>query len=211
MSEPFKDLEAVAVPIEMANVDTDQIIPLHRLAMHRLGQSDLGESFFYNHRFEDSGAERPGFVLNMREYQGAQILVAQENFGCGSSREAAVTAMKDFGVRCVVAPSFGDIFFANCAQNGVLAIRLPYETCLTIRNEIAKSPGTQIRVDLREQTINIPGSKTLDFDVDPLTKEFLLEGINEFEFTMRHLSMIEQWEKRMEQQEPWSTIEKKAN
>lgn len=206
MMQPFTELCAIAAPIDIANVDTDQIIPLHRLAKHRVGENGWGTSFFYNHRFDDKGVERSQFVLNQPYFRDAQILVGAENFGCGSSREIAVTAMKDFGIRAVVAPSFGDIFRANCGQNAILAFTLPADVCAAIRRSLAESPGMRLTIDLKRQTVAVPGMGEIQFDVEPMTKDFLLEGLDELDFTRRYLPDIERWESALKQREPWSVL-----
>jgi 3-isopropylmalate/(R)-2-methylmalate dehydratase small subunit len=205
MRKPFRVVEAVGAPIDMVNVDTDQIIPLHRIMRAERTQSHLADSFFYNHRFDEQGDERPDFVLNRDAFRNAEILVAADNFGCGSSREVAVVAMQAFGIRAVVAPSFGDIFFSNCAQNGILAVRLPEETCADLRTLLRDAPGRRLRIDLEQQTI-AAGNMQHVFEIDPMKKDFLLLGVDEIDFTQQYLPAIDAWESDLERREPWSVL-----
>src|SRR6202521_5597555 len=158
--EKFQKLDAVAVPIAAPNVDTDQIVPARFLRKPRSG--GYGGFLFHDLRFDDAGAETPGFVLNEPAYRGARILVAERNFGCGSSREHAVYALWDYGFRAVISPSFGDIFFNNCFKNGLLPIVLPAEQTATLRTEFTQHPGKHAIVNLEPQEVVVPSANGRD-------------------------------------------------
>jgi 3-isopropylmalate/(R)-2-methylmalate dehydratase small subunit len=198
--EPFTTLTAVAVPLDLANVDTDQIIPARFLGRTRAQQV---EGMFHDLRVDAQGTARPDFPLNRPEYAGAQVLVADRNFGCGSSRENAVTAMVDNGLRAFVAPSFGDIFFNNCFQNGVLPIRLPAERVDALRAALRASPGATITVDLLEQTVTGPDGRADRFDIDPFRKDCLLRGVDEISLTLGHEAEIAGYEARTRREMDW--------
>ncbi len=198
--EPFTSLTAVAVPIDLANVDTDQIIPARFLGRPRSQQ--LG-ALFHDVRREPDGTPRAGFVLNRPEYAGAQILVADRNFACGSSRKNAVTVMVDNGFRAFVAPSFGDIFFSNCFQNGVLPIRLPAERVDALRAALRAAPGASMTVDLKRQTLTGPDGRTDGFEIDPFRKDCLLRGVDEISLTLGYEAQIAGFEKRRRIETPW--------
>src|SRR5215831_15808849 len=180
--QPFTPVDAAAVPIAMANVDTDQIIPARFLWRKRA--DGWGQLLFHDLRFRDDGTPRPEFVLNRPAYQGAAVLVAQRNFGCGSSREHAVWALADWGVRTVIAPSFGDIFRNNCYQNGLLPIVLAEPEVARLIAALAASPGARLKVDLERQTLTGPGTQELVFEIDPFRKQCLLAGTDEIGFTL---------------------------
>jgi 3-isopropylmalate/(R)-2-methylmalate dehydratase small subunit len=198
--EPFTTLTAVAVPLDLANVDTDQIIPARFLGRRRAEQV---AGMFHDLRFDAQGAPRPDFPLNRPEYAGARILVADRNFGCGSSRENAVTAMVDNGFRAFVAPSFGDIFFNNCFQNGVLPIRLPAERVDALRAALGAAPGTPLTVDLREQTVLGPDGRADRFEIDAFRKDCLLRGVDEISLTLGYDADIARHEARMREETDW--------
>src|SRR5215813_1827103 len=163
--EPFKPLQAVAAPLAVPNIDTDQIIPARFLWRKR--SEGWGHLLFNDLRFKDDGSPRPQFVLNRPEYRNAQILVADRNFGCGSSREHAVWALYDYGIRTVIAPSFGDIFFNNSLQNGLLPIVLPAERVEALRTMLEQAPGTRLSVDLAAQIVAGPDGAIDRFEIDP--------------------------------------------
>jgi len=191
--EPFVTLDAVALPIDRPNVDTDQIIPARYLGRSRSVQAG---HVFHNFRYDSEGRPRPDFVLNQKAFEGARIVVAERNFACGSSREAAVTVMVDNGFRAFIAPSFGDIFFNNCYQNGALPIRLDAGRVAEIRTALHASPGSRIRIDLPSQTIVGPDGKTDRFDIDPFRKDFLLKGVDEINLTLSYETDIAAFEER---------------
>ena len=198
--EPFTTLIAIAVPIDLANVDTDQIIPARFLGRPR-GQQ-VG-AMFHDLRHDAHGAPRAEFVLNRAEYEGARIIVADRNFGCGSSRENAVTVMIDNGFRAFVAPSFGDIFFSNCLQNGVLPIRLPAERVDALRAALRDAPGATMTVDLERQTVTGPDGREDRFDIDPFRKDCLLRGVDEISLTLGYEAEIAGFEQRRRRETPW--------
>src|SRR5579859_4185826 len=180
--EPFKTLEGVAAPLNMINVDTDMIIPKQYLkTIHRTG---LGKALFDEMRFNSDGSEKPDFVLNRPAYRKAQILVTGDNFGCGSSREHAAWALLDFGIRCVIAPSFAEIFYSNCFQNGLLPIALPEADVRALMVE-AKGGNHVFSVDLAAQTVTTPSGQAFRFEIDPARKEKLLEGLDAIGETLR--------------------------
>jgi 3-isopropylmalate/(R)-2-methylmalate dehydratase small subunit len=198
--EPFVKLTAVAVPLDQPNVDTDQIIPARFLGKPR---DEQVQGMFHDVRHDASGALRPDFVLNAEAYAGAQILVADENFGCGSSRENAVTVMVDNGFKAFIAPSFGDIFFNNCFQNGVLPIRLPKTRVETLRRHLAEEPGAKVTVDLQSQTVTGPDGQIDAFQVDGFQRDCLLKGIDEISLTLSHESEIAAYERQHARELSW--------
>ena len=193
---PFTRLTAVAAPLDIVNVDTDRIVPARFLREPR-------SAGYENYLFRDLRDADPDFVLDRPEYRGAQILVAAENFGCGSSREGAVWALAGSGLRAWIAPSFGDIFFENSFKNGVLAIVLPIERVAAIRAQLTQQPGAKITIDLPSQALTLPDGTTERFDVDPFRKECLLEGIDEIDLTLRHEAAIAAYEARQREETPW--------
>lgn len=197
----FDTLDGVAVPMDVSNVDTDQIIPARYLSRAR--QDGFAEQFFHDLRFDDGGARRPDFVLNLPAYQGASILVADDNFGCGSSRETAVWALMDYGMRVVIATSFGDIFFNNCFKNGLLAIMLPKEVTATLRGTLKEARAPRLTVDLPAQTVTIPGGQSIPFPIDPMRKELLLQGMDEITLTLKHSAEVAAFEANYDQEFPW--------
>ena len=191
--EPFTTLDAVAVPLDQPNMDTDQITPARFLGAPRAEQV---HALFHDLRYDRDGRPVPGFVLNQPDYAGARIVVANRNFGCGSSRENAVTVMVDNGFRAFIAPSFGDIFFNNCFQNGVLPIRLPAERVEALRAALHASPGARLAVDLQAQTVTGPDGQADRFDIDSFRKDCLLRGVDEISFTLSHETQIAAYEAR---------------
>ena len=180
--EKFQRLDAPALPMGTPNIDTDQIIPARFLRKPRkLGYQGF---LFHDLRFNDDGAEKPGFVLNKPPYRQARVLVADRNFGCGSSREHAVYALWDYGFRAVIAPSFGDIFFNNCLKNGLLPVVLPTEDAAALRAYLERWPGSSLIVDLAKQEVTGPNGEVLRFEIDPFRKHCLIEGVDEIDFTL---------------------------
>ena len=198
--DAFTTLKAVAVPIDQANVDTDQIIPARFLGRTRDRQV---EGFFHDFRLDPNGRPREGVTLNNPAYKGARIMVGNTNFACGSSRENAVTTMVDNGFRSFIAPSFGDIFFNNCFQNGCLPIRLPADRVARIRAILHELPGAEIAIDLAQQTVTGPDGQTDSFDVDSFRKEMLLKGADEVKITLGYEADIKRFEDRQKQEMPW--------
>ena len=200
--QPFTKLEGVAAPLPMINVDTDMIIP--KQFLKTIKRTGLGVNLFDEMRYDLDGRERPDFVLNKEPYRRAQILIAGENFGCGSSREHAPWALLDFGIRCVIAPSFADIFFNNCFKNGVLPIVLPQETVDLLMKEAEEAHGRTFQIDLERQEILRPtGNAPVTFDVDPFRKHCLLEGLDDVGLTMQKAPAIDAFEQRRQAQQPW--------
>ena len=198
--DAFTTLKAIAVPIDQANVDTDQIIPARFLGRTRDRQV---EGFFHDFRLDPNGRPREGETLNNPAYKGAKIMVGNTNFACGSSRENAVTTMVDNGFRSFIAPSFGDIFFNNCFQNGCLPIRLPADRVARIRVILHELPGAEIAIDLAKQTVTGPDGKTDSFEVDSFRKEMLLKGADEVKITLGYEADIKRFEDKQKQEMPW--------
>ncbi|HRK95239.1 MAG TPA: 3-isopropylmalate dehydratase small subunit [Rhodospirillales bacterium] len=199
--QSFTRLTAVAAPLPMINVDTDMIIP--KQFLKTIKRSGLGESLFFEMRYDDGGREKPDFVLNRGRYRDAQILVAGDNFGCGSSREHAPWALLDFGIRCVIAPSFADIFYNNCFKNGILPIVLPREQVEALMALAARDEGATLTVDLDRQEITAPNGETTPFDVDPFRKDCLLGGLDEIGLTLQKAPAIAAFEERHKASQPW--------
>ena len=190
---PFTTLTSVAVPLDMVNVDTDRIVPARFLRQPR-------SAGYENFLFHDLREKDPQFVLDRPAYRDAQILVAAENFGCGSSREAAVWALAGAGFRAWIAPSFGDIFLESSFKNGVLAIVLPLDTVARLREALAAKPGTKLTIDLVAQAVTMPGGGVERFDIDPIRKECLLAGIDEIQLTSRYEDAIAAYERRQREE-----------
>ncbi len=194
--EPFTTLTSIAVPLDLVNVDTDRIVPARFL---RRPRSEGYQNFLFHDLREADG----DFVLDRPAYRGAKILVAAENFGCGSSREAAVWALAGFGFRAWIAPSFGDIFFENSFKNGVLAIVLPHARVAALREALRDCPGTELTIDLAAQTLRLPDGTLERFEVDPFRKECLLAGVDEIDLTLREEAAIRAYEERQRRETPW--------
>jgi len=199
--ERFRNVDAVAVPMSAPNVDTDQIVPARFLRKPR--EAGYGGYLFHDLRFSESGAEKADFVLNRPAYRGARILVAEKNFGCGSSREHAVYALWDYGFRAVIAPSFGDIFFNNCFKNGLLPVVLPAEAVAALRSELAAAPGAHLIVDLERQEVMAPTGAVHRFEVDAFRKHCLVEGVDEIGFTLSFGEDIAAFERRQAEELRW--------
>jgi 3-isopropylmalate/(R)-2-methylmalate dehydratase small subunit len=199
--QPFTTLTGIAAPLPVANVDTDKIIPARFLKT--ITRAGLGKNLFDPLRFKADGSEEPDFVLNKEPYRHAQILVAFENFGCGSSREHAPWALADFGITCVIAPSFGDIFFNNSMKNGMLPVRLPHEVCRQLMQDAALGANARVTIDLERQVVVRPNGEEIGFEVDPLRKHLLLNGLDDIGQTMRHAPAIERFEMQQEAAQPW--------
>lgn len=200
--DKFTTLTGIAAPMPMVNVDTDMIIP--KQFLKTIKRSGLGVNLFDEMRYERDGTENPDFVLNKPAYRKAEILVAGENFGCGSSREHAPWAIKDFGIRCVIAPSFADIFFNNCFKNGILPIALPSETVDLLMRDAEKGANARMTVDLDKQAIITSDGETVSFDIDPFKKHCLLNGLDDIGLTMEHASRIDKFEAELLANRPWA-------
>jgi 3-isopropylmalate/(R)-2-methylmalate dehydratase small subunit len=202
MASKFEVVTAVAAPYPFANVDTDRIIRIERCA--RTPREEMGAWAFEMERFLPDGGENPEFVLNRAPFRGAGILVAGDNFGCGSSREMAVWAVAGMGIRCVIAPSFGEIFFGNCFQNGVLPIRLPAGTVQGLQEKLAQDPGqATLTVDLPRQRISTPWREEIGFDIEPLRKQALIEGLDAIGVTLKKVAAIDAFQAKQRAQRPW--------
>ncbi|MCB1783606.1 MAG: 3-isopropylmalate dehydratase small subunit [Alphaproteobacteria bacterium] len=199
--EKFTKLAARAAPLEMINVDTDIIIP--KQFLKTVKRTGLGISAFYNIRYDENGAPRPDFVLNKPEYKGASILITGENFGCGSSREHAPWALLDMGLRCIIAPSFADIFYNNSFKNGILPIELPQEQVDELMSETKENPDAVIEVDLEKQTITRGNKFSFSFEIDPFRKHCLLNGLDDIGLTMQKNASIGSFEQKRANDKPW--------
>jgi 3-isopropylmalate/(R)-2-methylmalate dehydratase small subunit len=202
--------KGIVIPLDRPNVDTDAIIP--KQFLKSIQRTGFGVNLFDEWRYLDLG--EPGkscegrplnqdFVLNQDRYQGGSILLARENFGCGSSREHAVWALDDFGIRVVIAPSFADIFFSNTSKNGILAIKLDEAIVDDLFDQIDSEPGYQLSVDLEKQLITYPNGNTITFDIDTFKKHCLLNGLDDIGLTLQHKTEIETYEQRRKQETPW--------
>ncbi|MBS0560924.1 MAG: 3-isopropylmalate dehydratase small subunit [Proteobacteria bacterium] len=202
--KPFRSLDAVAAPMGTPNIDTDQIIPARYL--WRSKADGYGMHLFQDLRFAADGTPREEFVLNQPAYANAGIIVAGRNFGCGSSREAAVWALSDYGVRCVIAPSFGDIFYNNSFKNGLLPIVLPPERVAALLAALDRKQDVRIEIDLQAQTVTGPGGTVDHFEVDPFRKQLLLEGMDDIAFTLRHTEQMAAFETEYDRAAPWLAV-----
>ena len=199
--DKFTTLTAVAAPLPIVNVDTDMIIPKQYLKT--IKRTGLGTALFAEKRYRDDGSEDPDFVLNKPAYRNAKILVAGDNFGCGSSREHAPWALKDFGITCVISTSFADIFYHNCFQNGILPIVVSPEDLEKLFDDAGRGANATLTVDLEAQEIKGPDGGTVRFDLDPFKKHCLLNGLDGIGLTMEKASAIDTFESRMQDDRPW--------
>jgi 3-isopropylmalate dehydratase small subunit len=202
---PFIRMDGRAAPLHIANLDTDQIIP--KQFLKTVEREGLGKGLFYDLRFDGEGREKPDFVLNQPAFASASILIAGDNFGCGSSREHAPWAMLDFGLRCVIAPSFADIFYNNCFSNGLLPVALPEDAVHALMAE-ARGGNHLFAVDLEAQTVTAPSGRVFAFDIDPGRKEKLLKGLDAVGETLQHAGDIGAFEARRSLSQPW--LERRA-
>lgn len=199
--EKFDKITGIAAPLPMMNVDTDMIIP--KQFLKTIARTGLGVNLFDEMRYDDDKNERPDFVLNKPAYRKAEILVAGENFGCGSSREHAPWALLDFGIRVVIAPSFADIFYNNCFKNGILPIVLPQEDVDKLMDDASRGANATVTVDLENQTISGPDGGTIGFDVDPFRKHCLINGLDDIGLTLEKAAAIDTFEAEASQARPW--------
>jgi 3-isopropylmalate/(R)-2-methylmalate dehydratase small subunit len=206
----FNTLQSLVVPVDRANVDTDALIP--KQFMKSISRTGFGDNLFDEWRYLDRGElgqdvsqrpRNPAFSLNQARYEGAQILLARENFGCGSSREHAVWALNDFGIRVLLAPSFADIFFNNCFKNGLLPIVLPNALIEQLFNEVEYNPGYTLTVDLSSQAIRSSTGMSISFDIDASRKHRLLEGLDDIGITLQNADRIRAYETRQRVTSPW--------
>ena len=201
MMEPFKKLESTAASLQVANIDTDQIIPARFLKTPR--STNHGEFLFHDIRRNPNGELDPKFILNTPENKGTQILVADTNFGCGSSRESAVYALFDAGIRCVIAPSFGDIFYNNSIKNGLLPVELDRNKIEDIWQILKTANNTRIEIDLENQTIHLPNGGNFDFHIDTFRKQTLIEGLDDIDLTLKYNQLIKDHETNNAAERPW--------
>jgi 3-isopropylmalate/(R)-2-methylmalate dehydratase small subunit len=199
--QKFDKLSGIAAPMNILNIDTDMIIP--KQFLKTIKRSGLGVNLFHEMRYDDSGAERPDFVLNKPEYKQAKILVAGDNFGCGSSREHAPWALLDYGIRCVISTSFADIFFNNCFKNGVLPIKVTPEQRDALMADAADAENPELSIDLVNQTISRPNGATISFDIEPFRKQCLLDGLDDIGLTLEKGGEIEAFEASRDTKRPW--------
>ena len=199
--EKFTTLRGIAAPLPMINVDTDKIIP--KQFLKTIERSGLGKNLFDEMRYDDNGDEIPGFVLNKPAYRDASLLITGENFGCGSSREHAPWALLDFGIRCIVAPSFADIFYNNCFKNGILPIVLPREQVDLLMDDAERGANAVVTVDLEAQRITGPDGGMIAFEIDPYRKQCLLDGLDDIGLTMAKSGAIDSFESRHKAAQPW--------
>jgi 3-isopropylmalate/(R)-2-methylmalate dehydratase small subunit len=199
--DKFTTLTGVAAPLDLINVDTDMIIP--KQFLKTIARTGLGKNLFDEMRFDTEGREIPDFVLNRPAYRNAQILVTGENFGCGSSREHAPWALLDFGIRCVIAPSFADIFYNNCFKNGILPIVLPQEDVDKLMDDANRGANAVVTIDLESQTIKGPDGGTIAFEVDAFRKHCLLNGLDDIGLTLEKAPAIDAYEARQAAATPW--------
>ncbi|CCQ75391.1 3-isopropylmalate dehydratase small subunit [Magnetospira sp. QH-2] len=199
--DKFTKLTGVAAPMPLINIDTDMIIP--KLFLKTIKRTGLGINLFNEMRYDDDGNEIADFVLNQPAYRDAQILVAGENFGCGSSREHAPWALLDFGIRVIIAPSFADIFFNNCFKNGILPIQLPKEDVDKLMDDAERGANATVTVDLEAQVITGPDGGSVSFEVDPFRKHCLLEGLDDIGLTLQKADKITGFEQGRQAAQPW--------
>ncbi|NIY79240.1 MAG: 3-isopropylmalate dehydratase small subunit [Rhodobacteraceae bacterium] len=199
--EKFEKLTGIAAPMPLVNIDTDMIIP--KVFLKTIKRSGLGVNLFDEMRYDRQGNEIPDFVLNKPQYRDTQILVAGDNFGCGSSREHAPWAIADFGIKCVISTSFADIFYNNCFKNGILPIVMPQEVVDVLMKDAEKGSNARMVVDLEAQTVTTSDGESFPFEVDAFKKHCLLEGLDDIGLTMAHVKDIDAFEGKMAQERPW--------
>jgi 3-isopropylmalate/(R)-2-methylmalate dehydratase small subunit len=199
--EKFTVLEGVAAPLKMVNVDTDMIIPKQYLKT--IKRTGLGKGLFSEQRYRDDGSENPAFVLNQPAYRKAKILVAGDNFGCGSSREHAPWALLDFGIRCVISTSFGDIFYNNCFKNGILPIRVSQDELDNLFDDAERGANATLTIDLEKQEIRGPDGGCIRFEIDAFRKHCLLNGLDDIGLTMQKAANIDSYEQKAKVGQPW--------
>jgi len=199
--DKFTTLTGIAAPMPLVNIDTDMIIP--KQFLKTIKRSGLGKNLFDEMRYNDDGSEKPEFVLNQPAYRQAQIIVAGDNFGCGSSREHAPWALLDFGIRAVISTSYADIFYNNCFKNGILPVVLPAEAVAKLMEDARNGANARITIDLEAQTVTGADGQSYSFEIDPFKKEVLLNGLDDIGLTMQKASAIADFEKSAAQSRPW--------
>ena len=199
--DKFETLTGIAAPMPLVNIDTDMIIP--KQFLKTIKRSGLGVNLFDEMRYNRDGSENADFVLNKPQYRETEILVAGDNFGCGSSREHAPWAIKDFGIKCVISTAFADIFYNNCFKNGILPIVLPQEAVDVLMQDAEKGSNARMIVDLEAQTVTTSDGESFAFDIDPFKKHCLLEGLDDIGLTMAKEAQIDAFEAQASQARPW--------
>ncbi len=199
--EKFEKVTGVAAPMPLVNIDTDMIIP--KVFLKTIKRSGLGVNLFDEMRYDREGNENPDFVLNKPQYRNAEIIVAGDNFGCGSSREHAPWALRDFGIKAIISTSFADIFFNNCFKNGILPIVLPQEDVDKLMDDAERGANAQVTIDLENQVITGPDGGEVPFDVDPFRKHCLMEGLDDIGLTLEKKASIDAFEAKAAQERPW--------
>jgi 3-isopropylmalate/(R)-2-methylmalate dehydratase small subunit len=199
--DKFTTLDGIAAPLPMINVDTDKIIP--KQFLKTIKRTGLGKALFDEMRYKNDGSENPDFILNKPAYRQAKIMVAGENFGCGSSREHAPWALLDFGIRCVIASSFADIFYNNCFKNGILPIKLPQEIVDELMDDARKGANARLTIDLDKQTITRPDGGVVKFEIDGFRKHCLLNGLDDVGLTLQKANDIGSFEEKNKLSQPW--------
>ena len=199
--EPFTTLTGLVAPLDRVNVDTDQVIP--KQFLRTIKRTGLREGLFFDWRKLKDGSPDPSFFLNQPRYQGATILLTRDNFGCGSSREHAPWALLDQGFRCIIAPSFADIFYNNCFQNGILPVVLKAEEVLPLIKDVTDTEGYRLTVDLHHQTVTTPKGTSYRFEIDPFRKDCLYRGLDAIGLTLQHEDAIAAYESRRKAEAPW--------
>lgn len=199
--QPFTTISSIAAPLRMINIDTDIIIP--KQFLKTIKRTGLGVSAFFDLRYNDDGSEKSDFTLNQPAYKGAEILITGDNFGCGSSREHAPWAILDMGIRCIIAPSFADIFYNNCFKNGILPIKLPQEAVEALMSDAETDPEGSLTIDLEKQTVIRGNKHSFEFEIDPFRKHCLLNGLDDIGLTLEKSAKIENFEKQDQNKRPW--------
>ena len=199
--QKFDKLEGVAAPMDIINIDTDMIIP--KQFLKTIKRSGLGKSLFFEMRYTNEGDENAEFILNKQAYRSAQILVAGDNFGCGSSREHAPWALLDYGIRCVISTSFADILYNNCFKNGILPIKVTPEQRDALLADAADIENPELKIDLNLQKISRPNGATISFEIDPFRKECLLNGLDDIGLTLEKSEIIRSYEQKRSSSLPW--------
>jgi len=199
--DKFTKLTGIAAPMPLVNIDTDMIIP--KQFLKTIARTGLGKNLFDEMRYTQDGQEIPDFVLNQPAYRDTQILVAGDNFGCGSSREHAPWALLDFGIRCVISTSFADIFYNNCFKNGILPVVLPAEAVEVLMDDARKGANARMTVDLEAQTVTTSDGQSFGFEIDPFKKHCLLNGLDDIGLTLEKAASIDSFEKAAAQSRPW--------
>ena len=197
----FTTLDSTVIPFPMINVDTDMIIP--KQFLKTIKRTGLGKSLFYDLRYDEKGKLKKDFLLNKKVYKKRQILITGENFGCGSSREHAPWALLDFGIRCIIAPSYADIFYNNCFKNGILPVKLSNKETDALLQKTTNDPSIKFKIDLKSQSIRIEKNKIIKFEIDQFRKHCLLNGLDDIALTIEKVRQIDRFERNQKKNQPW--------